>query len=122
MGCVCVCVRMCMLRNGQDSYFFIRLFSQLALLNESFSGSSVVKSTPAHAEDVGDKGSIPGLARFPWKSKWQPTPVFLPGKSHRQRSLEGCSLWVCKELDTTEHISTLNENTVPLLYFSSTFS
>ena len=34
--------------------------------------------------------------------KWQPTPVFLPGKSHGQRSLVGYSPWGGKELDTTE--------------------
>ena len=34
--------------------------------------------------------------------QWQPTPVFLPGKSHGRRSLIGCSPWGCKELDTTE--------------------
>ena len=28
-----------------------------------------------------------------WRRKWQPTPVFLPGKVHGQRSLGGCSLW-----------------------------
>ena len=32
----------------------------------------------------------------------QPTPVFLPGKSHGQRSLVGYNSWGCKELDTTE--------------------
>ena len=31
-----------------------------------------------------------------------PTPVFLPGESHGQRSLEGCSPWSRKESDTTE--------------------
>ena len=36
-----------------------------------------------------------------WNRKWQPTPVFLPGKFHGQRSLE-CP-WGCKKLDTTEH-------------------
>ena len=30
------------------------------------------------------------------------TPVFLPGKSHGQRSLAGCSPWDCKESDRTE--------------------
>ena len=34
------------------------------------------------------------------------TPVFLPEKFHRQRSLAGCSLWGCKESDTTERLST----------------
>ena len=35
-------------------------------------------------------------------TKWQPTPVFLLGESHGQRSLVGCSSWGCTELDTTE--------------------
>ena len=37
-----------------------------------------------------------------WRRKWQPTPVFLPGKSQGQRSLVGCRLWGSTELDTTE--------------------
>ena len=37
-----------------------------------------------------------------WRRKWQPTPVFLPGESQGQRSLVGCHLWGCTELDTTE--------------------
>ena len=39
-------------------------------------------------------GLIPGLGRSPRVgNEWQPTPVFLPGKFHRQKSLEGCSPW-----------------------------
>ena len=34
------------------------------------------------------------------RRQWQPTPVFLPGKSHGRRSLVGCSPWGCWELDT----------------------
>ena len=41
------------------------------------------------------------LMRYKWHRKWQPTPVFLPGKSYGQRSLAGYSLWVEKELDIT---------------------
>ena len=37
-----------------------------------------------------------------WRRKWQPTPVFLPGESHGQRSLVGCSPWGRTELDRTE--------------------
>ena len=37
---------------------------------------------------------------------WQPTPVFMPGKSHGQGSLWGYSPWGHKELDTTEHLRT----------------
>ena len=36
------------------------------------------------------------------RRQWLPTPVLLPGKSHGQRSLVGCSPWGCEELDTTE--------------------
>ena len=42
----------------------------------------------------------------PLQKERQPTPVFLPGVSHGQRSLVGYSLWGCKESDTTEHIHT----------------
>ena len=38
--------------------------------------------------------------------KWQPTPVFLPGKSHGQRSLAGYNPWSHRESDTTEQLST----------------
>ena len=41
----------------------------------------------------------PWDGKIPWRSKWQPAPVFLPGKSHGQRSLAGYSPWDCKELD-----------------------
>ena len=37
-----------------------------------------------------------------WRRKWQPSPVFLPGESHGERSLVGCHPWGCTELDTTE--------------------
>ena len=47
----------------------------------------------------------PGTVDF-WRRKWQPTPVFLPGKSHGQRNLAGHSPWGCTESATTEHIST----------------
>ena len=39
--------------------------------------------------------------KIPWRRKWQPTPVSLPGESHGQRSLVGYGLWDCKESDTT---------------------
>ena len=62
-------------------------------LNPGFPGDSVVKNPPAN---VGDTGLIPGSGRFPWRRKWQPTPVFLPGESYGQRSLECCSPWSCR--------------------------
>ena len=42
---------------------------------------------------------------MPWRRKWQPTPVFLPGEFHRQRSLVGYNPWGCKESDMTEWLT-----------------
>ena len=58
----------------------------------TYPGGSVVKNLPANVGDTGDAGSIPGLGKIPWRRVWQPTPVFLPGKLHGQRSLVGYSL------------------------------
>ena len=44
----------------------------------------------------------PWVGKIPWRRKWQPSLVFLPGKSHGQRSLAGYSPWGCKESDMTE--------------------
>ena len=46
------------------------------------------------------------VGKIPWKRKWQPIPVFLPEKSHGQRSLEGYSPWSNKQLDATYQLST----------------
>ena len=42
------------------------------------------------------------VGKIPWRRKWQPTPIFMPGESHGQRSLMGYSPWGRKESDTTE--------------------
>ena len=52
--------------------------------------------------DAGDMGSIPGSGNPPGEGNGN-TPVFLPGESHGQRSLEGYSPRSHKESDTTEH-------------------
>ena len=94
-------------------------------------GGSAGKKTTCNVEDL---GSIPGLGRrlwgipwwlkwwriclqfrrprlnpwirkIPWRREWQPTPVFLPGEFHGQRSLMGYSPWDRKELDTTEQLT-----------------
>ena len=44
----------------------------------------------------------PWIGKIPGRRKWQPIPVYFPAESHGQRSLEGCSPWGGKELDTTE--------------------
>ena len=47
-------------------------------------------------------GFDPWVRKIPWSRKWQPTPVFLTGKSHGQKSLSVYSVWGLKELDMTE--------------------
>ena len=47
----------------------------------------------------------PWVRKISWGRKWQPTPVFLPGKFHGQRSLVGYSPWGHKKLDMTEWMS-----------------
>jgi len=62
-----------------------------------FPGGSMVKNT---ASNAGDMGLNPGLGRRTfWRRKWQPTPAFLPGKSHGERSLAGHSPQGCKEFE-----------------------
>ena len=46
----------------------------------------MVKNLPVNAGDV---GLIPGSGRFPWRRKWQPTLIFLPGKFHGQEEPGG---------------------------------
>ena len=46
-------------------------------------------------------GFNPWVRKILWRRKWQPTPVFLTGKFHGQRSPAGCSPWGCKESDVT---------------------
>ena len=43
----------------------------------------------------------PEVRKIPWRREWQPTPIFLPGEFHGQRSLAGYSPWGYKESDTT---------------------
>ena len=83
---------------------------------KDFPGGSEGKASACNAEDP---GWIPGWGRFPWRRKWQPTPVFLPGKPHGWRSLVGYSPWSHKESDTTEWLHSLTRkrtsSTTPLL-------
>ena len=62
-----------------------------------FSGGTVIKNPPAMQE----MWVRPLGRKSPWRRRWQPIPVFLPGRSRGQRSLAGCSPWGCKELDVT---------------------
>ena len=66
-------------------------------------GSSVYGDSPGKNTGVGCHSLLQGIFPFP---KWQPTPVFLPGKFHGQRTPVGYSSWGHKESDTTEGLTT----------------
>ena len=62
----------------------------------------VVKNPLVNAVRCQQHRFNPWVEKIPWRRKQQPTPVFLLGKYHGERSLVGYSPWGCKELDTTE--------------------
>ena len=84
------------------------------MINRVFPGGPSVKNLLTNAGHAKDVDSIPTSGRFPWRRKWQPTPVFMPGKSHGPRSLVGYSPWGCKESDMTEqlHFTMINLDTI----------
>ena len=64
--------------------------------NWGFPGGSVSKESTCSSGDCLQctrPGFDPWVGKISWRIKWQPTPVFLPGKSHGQRSLAGDSPW-----------------------------
>ena len=67
-----------------------------------FPGGIVVKNLPASAGDVKRHRFGPWVRKIPWRRKRHPTPAFLPGESHGQRSLAGYSPWGREESDLTE--------------------
>ena len=82
-----------------------------------FPGGAVVKNVPAKCRRCRRLGFDPWVGTIPDSRKWQPTPVFLSGKSLGQRSLAGYCLWGHKESDVTEHAYTQHEYT----YFKSVY-
>ena len=63
--------------------------------------AQTVKNLPAMK---GNPGLIPESGRFPQRREWLPTPVFLPGEFHEQRSLVAYTVCGCKNLNTTEQL------------------
>ena len=71
--------------------------------NMGFPSGSDGKESTCNVEDL---GSIPGLGRSPGGGHGNPFQYFCLGNPHGQRSLTGYNPWGCKELDTTEQLST----------------
>ena len=59
-------------------------------ITSNFQLAQMVKNLPVMQETR--RGFDPWVGKIPWRREWLPTPVFLPGEFHGQRSLVGYSL------------------------------
>ena len=84
----------------QSKYLLIH--NTYITIHPNLPGGSDGKGSACNA---GDLGSVPGLRRSPGEGNCLPTPIFLPGESHGQRTLVGYSPWGHKESDKTERQS-----------------
>ena len=89
---------------------------------EGFPGDASGKEPACQCRRHKKHGFDPWVGKIPWSGKWQPTPIFLPRKSHGQRSLAGYGPHGCKKLDTTEATQHIWACMVLLLLLLSCFS
>ena len=71
------------------------------MMFDGFPGGPSCKEPTCQCRNCRRREFDPGLGKIPWRRASQPTPEFLPGESHGQRSLEGYSPWGRKESDRT---------------------
>ena len=83
---------------------FIRELETIIILCSSKPGYFPGGSNGSVCLQCGRPGFDPWIQKIPWRRKWQPTPVLLPGKFHGWRSLAGYSPWGSKESDMTERL------------------
>ena len=72
-----------------------------------FPGGSVVRESTCQWRRLKRHRFYSSIGKIPWRRKWWPTPVFLSGKSHGQRSRVGYSPWGREEWETIQGLSTL---------------
>ena len=72
------------------------------LLKRGFPGGASGKEPASKCRICKRRGFNPWIRKIPWRRAWQPTPVFLPGESHGQKRLAGCSPQCRAESDVTE--------------------
>ena len=91
----------------------LRAHLVLSRVSRDFSGGSDGKESACQCRSYRRHRFDPWVRKIPWSRKWQTTPVFLPGKSHGQRSLASYSPWGHNELDKTEQLTlSLSESLV----------
>ena len=88
--------------------------------DKDFSGGGGGKESACQYRRHKRRGFDPWVGKIPWRRAWQPTPVFLPGESHGQGRLAGCSAWLAQS-DTPEatwHTHLGGRTSAPLLCFT----
>ena len=80
-----------------------------------FPGGTGCKEPACQCRRCKRHGFSSWAGKIPWRRKWQPTPVFLPGESHGQRRLRGYSPWGRKGVDRTE--ATEHAHNISLVLF-----
>ena len=76
-----------------------------ALTSRGFQDGTSGKEPACQCRRYKRPGFDPWVGKSPRRREWQPTPEFLPGKSHGQRNLVGYSPWSRKQLDVTEQMN-----------------
>ena len=84
-----------------DKSLSLQVFAEHTV-EPSFPGGTSGKGPACQCRRHTSCGLHPWVGKTPWRRARQPTPVFLPGESHGQRSLVGCSLWGRKESNVME--------------------
>ena len=95
----------CVIKYILLSFYFLATKEHLIISN--IMASLVVQTVKNPPNNVRDRVRS-WVGKIPWQSRWQPTPVFLPGEYHGQRNLAGYSPWGCPESDTTERLLSVN--------------
>ena len=84
----------------------VKIFLYVTNLLSGFPRWCSGKETASRMHEMQEMQVLSWVGKIPWSSKWQPTPGFLPGKFHGEKSLLGYSSEGGKESDTTERLST----------------
>ena len=87
-----------------NPFFFFP--KKLSLRHKFMCYSFIRDCRPREVEVRGEEKEGTQGVRIPWRRKWYPAPVVLPGKHHGQRSLAGCSPWSPKKLYMTQLLRT----------------
>ena len=110
------------LQNEEINAKWLRILKDLSncyVINRQNPSGSEIKNSPSMKETKETRVQSLGQ-EDPWSRKWQPAPVFLPGKFHGQRSLAGYCPWGLKESETTKWLNIWKWEKKQLRFLSST--